>query len=303
MRTTNRVCVLSMIAASAAHAQSLPNYPDFSSVAGLNFAGVSAFQNGNELRLTRAIESEIAQVWYADKVPVSGGFVAEFDLRISNPGGVPDWYGFLGADGFAFVIQNDNAFAFGASGSGMGYGGIPHSLAVEFDTWGHPFFGDPDSNHVSVQTLFDLPNSHEPIASLGLNGNILELTSAAVIRARIEYAPGQLTVYVDDMINPALDIAVDLTLLGLDNGTAWVGFTSSTGGAFENHDLLNWTMSAGQGCYPDCDANGVLDIFDFLCFQNSFVAGEPYACDCEPAPVCDIFDFLCFQNAFVGGCP
>ena len=56
-------------------------------------------------------------------------------------------------------------------------------------------------------------------------------------------------------------------------------------------------------CYADCDGNGALDIFDFLCFQNSFVAGEPYACDCDPDPACDIFDFLCFQNAFVGGCP
>ena len=59
----------------------------------------------------------------------------------------------------------------------------------------------------------------------------------------------------------------------------------------------------GEVCYPDCDGSGTLDIFDFLCFQNSFVSGEPYACDCDPDPVCDIFDFLCFQNAFVSGCP
>ena len=56
-------------------------------------------------------------------------------------------------------------------------------------------------------------------------------------------------------------------------------------------------------CYADCDQSGALDIFDFLCFQNSFVLAEPYACDCDPDPVCDIFDFLCFQNAFVAGCP
>jgi hypothetical protein len=37
---------------------------------------------------------------------------------------------------------------------------------------------------------------------------------------------------------------------------------------------------------------------------------EPYACDCDTSTgpgggigVCDIFDFLCFQNAFVAGCP
>ena len=56
-------------------------------------------------------------------------------------------------------------------------------------------------------------------------------------------------------------------------------------------------------CYADCDQSGVLDIFDFLCFQNAFVQGDPYACDCDPDPICDIFDFLCFQNAYVLGCP
>ncbi|MCH7793206.1 MAG: hypothetical protein IID31_13120 [Planctomycetes bacterium] len=68
--------------------------------------------------------------------------------------------------------------------------------------------------------------------------------------------------------------------------------------------LIAAPCAFGQcACYADCDANGVLDIFDFLCFQNSFVLGEPYACDCDPDPACDIFDFLCFQNAFVAGCP
>ncbi len=62
-------------------------------------------------------------------------------------------------------------------------------------------------------------------------------------------------------------------------------------------------------CYADCDQStgvGVLDVFDFLCFQNSFVNAEPYACDCDTSTgpgVCDIFDFLCFQDAFVAGCP
>ncbi|MCH7791348.1 MAG: hypothetical protein IID31_03595, partial [Planctomycetes bacterium] len=26
-------------------------------------------------------------------------------------------------------------------------------------------------------------------------------------------------------------------------------------------------------CYPDCDPDPVCDIFDFLCFQDAFVAG------------------------------
>ena len=64
-----------------------------------------------------------------------------------------------------------------------------------------------------------------------------------------------------------------------------------------------------EPCAADCDhstGRGVLDVFDFLCFQNSFVLGHTFVCDCDTSTgslVCDIFDFLCFQNAFIGGCP
>ncbi len=55
-------------------------------------------------------------------------------------------------------------------------------------------------------------------------------------------------------------------------------------------------------CYPDCDNTGVLDFFDFLCFQNAFNATDPYA-DCDQSGLFDFFDFLCFINAFNDGCP
>ena len=35
--------------------------------------------------------------------------------------------------------------------------------------------------------------------------------------------------------------------------------------------------SYGQEFYPDCDKYGTLDFFDFLCFQNAFAVGDPYA--------------------------
>ena len=79
---------------------------------------------------------------------------------------------------------------------------------------------------------------------------------------------------------------------------AWMGSASAGG-----------ILLPSKGCYPDCDIStgiGVLDVFDFLCFQDSFVGGELYACDCDTSTgllVCDVFDFLCFQSAFVGGCP
>jgi hypothetical protein len=80
------------------------------------------------------------------------------------------------------------------------------------------------------------------------------------------------------------------------------------GPSFGGNDafLARYTIDS---CYADCDQSsgaGVLDMQDFLCWQDDFVAGNSYACDCDTSTgmlVCDIFDFLCFQNAFVGGCP
>jgi len=54
-------------------------------------------------------------------------------------------------------------------------------------------------------------------------------------------------------------------------------------------------------CLADCDRSGTLDILDFICFQNAFMAGDPSA-DCTADGVIDIFDFLCFQGAFEDGC-
>jgi outer membrane protein assembly factor BamB len=73
--------------------------------------------------------------------------------------------------------------------------------------------------------------------------------------------------------------------------------------------VTNYLYAIDLGCYADCDTStgvGVLDVFDFLCFQDHFVNGEPYACDCDTSTgpgVCDVFDFLCYQDAFVAGCP
>jgi len=86
------------------------------------------------------------------------------------------------------------------------------------------------------------------------------------------------------------------------NGELIAGGNFTTAGGQVSAYWARW----GCPCPADCDQNRVLDLFDFLCFQGSFVSGEPYACDCDTSTgplVCDLFDFLCFQDAFVGGCP
>ncbi len=77
--------------------------------------------------------------------------------------------------------------------------------------------------------------------------------------------------------------------------TGWGGFADGTD---------NWYVDdvrIEQMCYPDLNADGSLDLFDFLAFTNLFNANDPGA-DCTGDGVFDLFDFLCFLNTFNAGC-
>ena len=61
-------------------------------------------------------------------------------------------------------------------------------------------------------------------------------------------------------------------------------------------------VEAGDTCRADLDGDGELTLFDFLEFQNLFVAGD-LAADFDGDGALTLFDFLEFQNEFVAGCP
>jgi len=55
-------------------------------------------------------------------------------------------------------------------------------------------------------------------------------------------------------------------------------------------------------CTADFNADGIVDVFDFLAFQNAFDAAGLIA-DLDADGSLTIFDFLAFQAAFDAGCP
>jgi hypothetical protein len=61
-------------------------------------------------------------------------------------------------------------------------------------------------------------------------------------------------------------------------------------------------------CYANCDGSTnvpILNINDFVCFNNRFVFGDTHAnCDGSTTPpILNVADYICFNNAFAAGCP
>ena len=93
------------------------HYADFSSAGGLNLVGDAAVV-GDRLRLTPLTYSESLRgaAWFTEKQNVAGPFELVFRFQVPVVAG-------LGADGFAFVIQNSDPHAIGDFGGNIAYGG------------------------------------------------------------------------------------------------------------------------------------------------------------------------------------
>ncbi len=204
----------------------------------------------DRLRLTGNEGMQTGAAWLPDKQQVQDGFEVTFGWQINraNPR--------RGADGFAFVIHNADlpfpGLALGGGRNGLGYSGIPNSLAVEFDTvrnlpedFGLGTKGDPNDNHISVQTRGKEGNSANTDFSLGFTSQtqpaIPLFADGSVHTTKLVYTPGTLRIFLDDLTKPVLTVPVDLgTTLRLDEGQAWVGLTAATGNRSQAHDILSF---------------------------------------------------------------
>jgi hypothetical protein len=170
--------------------------------------------------------------------------------NLNNPFSVRGTFNFgandaTGADGICFVMQN-KCVQTGGTGGGIGYQNMPgQSIAVEFDTWQNAEtwepWGEPVYDHVAVQK----------------NGNVNHLSPTDAVTVpvqmsstsdnvednlwhtfQINYDPATklLTVYFDGALR--INIIYDIPA-NVFTGNPWVfwGFTSSTGGSFNNQQV------------------------------------------------------------------
>jgi uncharacterized repeat protein (TIGR01451 family) len=274
------VCMLALAGSTPLLAQS-PSFPDFSSNANLTTNGTAVVPtfNGsvNVLRLNPDLQSQAGSAWFNVKQPVATGFTTTFTFQITPSGFPADGLAFV-IQNAPPPLEGPNTGglnALGQGGGAIGYDGIPNSLAVEFDTYQNAGPGpnnDPNANHVGVQSCGTNPNSADHHATynvgesfvscnLGLNSNLFlpnenydNLSDGTQHTATVDYIPpapncpsclGVLNVSLDGINLFPDGIPLNLaTLLNLDNGTAWVGFTGATGSYSEINDILSWTFTS-----------------------------------------------------------
>jgi hypothetical protein len=219
-------------------------YANFNSTAGLILQEHATSFNGI-LRLSPAIGGlGLGGAWLDAKQPVKDGFNTTFQIQITDKHGI-------GADGLAFVIQNNPTPALGYPGCNIGYGGISNVLAIKFSNYHWPDHAYENTYGAYDEIGVSVPHSPATILWDSITNTIAAITNGVnfsdgqIHIVKMVYVPGNLQVFLDDLENPLMTVYVNLAkVMDLDNGRAWVGFTAASGADWQNHDLVSWTFAS-----------------------------------------------------------
>jgi peptide-N4-(N-acetyl-beta-glucosaminyl)asparagine amidase len=201
------------------------------------------------IRLTPNKTSQCGAFWLKDKQHVTqNSLYVSFSFRTVGSG----------ADGFAFVLQNQGPTAIGEHGCGLGYQGLRKSIAIEFDTYASvDHCNDPDGNHISVHTRYTDGNSAHHNYSIACTRDLsssygIVLNDNKIHKVNIVYDTSNKKMHLSiDGLWILRDVDVDLSkVFGGDNETCWLGFTASTGGLCEAHDILSLNLLQQESALP-----------------------------------------------------
>jgi len=250
------LALLALAAANPVKAAFTIDYPSTTPSSAFALNGDAAFLGDLSIQLTSVAQSndpnqsnydatvvQAGSVFYNAPVNVSK-FNTTFRFRLTPWAGRAP--GDPWADGLTFAIQNNDPTALGGGGSGLGYSGLPSSVALKFKTFalGDPANGgDPSSSTVSM-----LVNGQDAVGSgIGLtdltaSGQDFDLGSGATFRADVAYANSSLALTLtneDTGRSTTLKFAVNIPAF-VQSNTAYVGFTGATGLFVSDQRILSW---------------------------------------------------------------
>jgi hypothetical protein len=190
--------------------------------------------SGTNLQLTNGGQNETASAYYLARVGIDS-FTTNFEFQIT-PGATTTL-----ADGFTFVIQNATYKAVGSGSGGLGYAGIPNSLAIKFDFFNSAGQGS-DSTGVYVNGAMPTLPSIDLTQSTDVVGN------GHLFNVQITYDGTTLTWTIHDLthgqfVSESAPINIPQTI---GSNIAYIGFTAACGDGTAIQNVLNWTFAEGD---------------------------------------------------------
>ncbi len=194
------------------------------------------------LQLTNGGLNEAGSAFYATPVNIQY-FTTNFTFQLSNPA----------ADGITFTIQNNGPTALGTHGGGLGYAGIPNSVAIKFDLFNNAGEG-PNSTGLYIN------GAYPTVPAINLTGTGINLHSGDYFNATMTYDGTTLTMTLTDAITLATwsqSFTINIPAI-VGGNTAYVGFTGGTGALTSSQKVTSWTYTPGPPLpnYPAGFASG-----------------------------------------------
>ena len=181
------------------------------------------------LQLTNGGLNEAGSAFFATPVNIQQ-FTTTFTFQLSNPS----------ADGITFTIQNDGPTALGTDGGGLGYAGMPNSVAIKFDLSNNAGEG-PNSTGLYTD------GAYPSVPAINLTGTGINLHSGDYINATLIYNGTTLTMTLTDAITLATwsqSFTINIPAI-VGGNTAYVGFTGGTGALTSSQKLTSWIYTPG----------------------------------------------------------
>jgi lectin family protein len=209
------------------------------------YSGTTYDATTQAILLTDAYTSEYGGAFYKFKQDISVGFELEFDFSITRAGGILDCNNHSGGDGMALVLIAQNTITI-SSGGGLGYSGTPNCLAFEIDTWCNGTLKDPNGNHISMHTGKSGYNDADESYGIGMAENLPDMSDGYIHTLQVTYRDKTLKVYLDKKVilysnTGKFDMA---NILTMTDNQVYIGFTASTGSAYERHNLHRFKFRA-----------------------------------------------------------
>jgi hypothetical protein len=191
-----------------------------------SFNGSATYDAAAMTGTLTALANDVGTIVYEDALETDT-FVVTFDFQI---------VGTLG-EGMAFMIEQTGVTAVGTGGGGLGVTGLT-GYAFEIDTH-KSNCGDPDANHVGVDSLTPCSTSGPPTALTVSVNPPYTLAGSGWHTCEVDFMNGTVTMKLS-----GTDVITSYVIPGWSSGQAYYfGFAGDSGTKGATHQIRNVTLA------------------------------------------------------------